>query len=165
MPPKKQITKEIILEKAFAITKEFGFDSISARTLAKQLDCSTQPIYQAFTDMDGLKTAIIEKSVSIMLNFIIEHKDPTLPEELGFIIGYVQFANLEKQLFALLFSSGTNGLIHSFATSRQINFNMDMIIYANGMIMMSTFHALNQSWEEKKSMLIHAYELFCQVQL
>lgn len=40
-----------------------------------------------------------------------------------------------------------------------------MIIYANGMIMMSTFHALNQSWEEKKSMLIHAYELFCQVQL
>ena len=77
MPPKKHITKEIILEKAFAITKDFGFDSISARTLAKQLDCSTQPIYQAFTDMDGLKTAIIEKSISIMLDFIIEHKDPT----------------------------------------------------------------------------------------
>lgn len=41
-----------------------------------------------------------------------------------------------------------------------MDFDKDMIIYANGVIMMSTFQVLNEPWEEKKKMIIHAYEKF-----
>lgn len=168
MPPKKQVTEEMILEKAFALTREHGFDSISARALARELNCSTQPIYQMFSDMAGLKIAVIKKSAAVMMEFIARHKDPALPEELGFILGYVRFAGQEEKLFQLIFTSGANGPGQSFAAwgrMRFDRFDTDMIVYANGIIMMSAFQALDRSWEEKKKMIVRAYEKFHGVRL
>lgn len=168
MPPKKQVTEEMILHKAFDLTREHGFDSISARTLASELNCSTQPIYQSFSDMAGLKAAVIKKSIVTMMEFIFRHKDPALPEELGFILGYVRFADREKKLFQLIFTSGANDLKQSFVACGQVcpnRFDVDLVIYANGIIMMSAFQVLDQSWEEKKKRIIQFYEKFHRVRL
>lgn len=160
MPPKKQVTEEMILDKAFALTRENGFEQLSARRLAGELHCSTQPIYQTFVDMKGLKIAVIRKAIMIMMRFVQEYKDDTLPDDLSFLIGYVQFANQEKQLFRLIFISGAGELEQFAAEGRRIHFDMNMLIYANGMIMMSAFQRLRWSPAEQRAMLIHAYEAF-----
>lgn len=106
MPPKKQITAIQIVEKAFEMVRQEGYESITARKLAQALNCSTQPIYQSFTDMNGLKLALTHKAQEWMMKFISMNGDADLPAELSRILGYVQFANTEKYLFQLIFASG-----------------------------------------------------------
>lgn len=67
MPPKKQTTVEHILEKEFDMVRQDGYDFLTARKLAGELNCSTQPIYQAYADMNGLKLALIKKSQEVMM--------------------------------------------------------------------------------------------------
>ena len=160
MPPKKQVTADMILEKAFAITREQGFESITARALAKALGFSTQPIYQAFADMEALKIAVIRKAVAVMAAFVAEQRDAALPEELSLLIGYVRFADREKKLFQLIFTSGPGAFGQAAAASEPVPLPEDLLIYANGMIMMSAYKTLRRSPEEQKAMLIRAYALF-----
>jgi len=160
MPPKKQITEAMILEKAFALTRETGFERITARGLADALHCSTQPIYRAFQDMAALKTAVTKQAVAQMMWFVMEQKDDSLPDELNVFIGYVRFADREKKLFQLIFTSGVGMLGQMMTAGRQIRFDSDMLIYANGMIMMSAYQTLRRSPAEQRAMLIHAYEAF-----
>ena len=44
MPPKAKITKEMIIDAAFEITRESGIEAVNARTISEKLGCSTQPV-------------------------------------------------------------------------------------------------------------------------
>ena len=44
MPPKQRITREMILECAFVMFLSEGMETVNARSVAKALGCSTQPI-------------------------------------------------------------------------------------------------------------------------
>ena len=44
MPPKVKVTQDQIIQAAMDIVRESGIDALNARALAKQLDCSIQPI-------------------------------------------------------------------------------------------------------------------------
>ena len=46
MAPRQKITKEMILEATFRLTREHGFEQVNARSLAAELGCSTQPIFR-----------------------------------------------------------------------------------------------------------------------
>lgn len=161
MPPIKQINKHQIIEKAFEIVRREGYASLTARKLAKELNCSTQPIYQTFTDMKELKTELIKKAQESMLRYIMDTCDTNLPKELAYILAYIRFAGDEKHLFQLIFTSGGLNLcaINKRATSN-IKLDINLIIYANGIIMMLAFNSVELSQEKIKDMLIHAYELF-----
>lgn len=50
----KRFSKELILEKAFEISKQNGVHGLSMRNLSKQLGCSVMPIYDAFDSKDDL---------------------------------------------------------------------------------------------------------------
>ena len=47
----KKINKEGILEAAYNLARREGIAAITARKLAKEISCSTQPIYENFVDM------------------------------------------------------------------------------------------------------------------
>lgn len=155
MPPKKQTTVEHILEKEFDMVRQNGYDFLTARKLAGELNCSTQPIYQAYADMNGLKLALIKKSQEVMMEFISENRDITLPVTLANIIGYVEFANIEKHLFQLIFISG--GVNHDTVVAlvpKETGSKLNMIIYANGIVMMAAYNALNFPWEVVKELIV-----------
>jgi AcrR family transcriptional regulator len=161
MPPKKQITALQIVEKAFAIVRQEGFESLTARKLAQALNCSTQPIYQSFADMNGLKLALIRKAQEEMLRFIAEHAEADLPVELSRILGYVQFADTEKYLFQLIFASGgVAGEVGQSYVPKEIGIDLNMIIYAHGIVMMMAYHTLQLPWETIRAMIIQAYAAF-----
>ena len=62
MPPKQRITREMILESSFAMFCQEGMEVVNARSVAKALNCSTQPIFSYYAGMDDLKTALHEKA-------------------------------------------------------------------------------------------------------
>jgi AcrR family transcriptional regulator len=161
MPPKKQIEKHLIIEKAFEMVQREGYPSITARKLAKELNCSTQPIYQTFADMKELKMELIKKAQEKMLHFIMDKGDKTIPIELAYIMAYIRFAAEEKYLFQLIFTSGGFNLseINEQGIS-DIKLDMNMIIYANGIIMMLAFNSFEISDEKIEDMLKQAYKLF-----
>lgn len=158
MPPKKKTEIEQILEKAFDIVRLEGYDSLTARRLANELNCSTQPIYQAFSDMNELKLALTKKAQELMAEFIKEHGESGLPVELSHILGYVQFANTEKHLFQLIFTCGGNGSEYAeLSVPKEFSVELDMIVYAHGIVMMTAFNTLKLPWESVREMIIRAY--------
>ena len=55
MARKKTITREQILVAAHQVISDKGFSHFTARNIATQMNCSTQPIYLEFKNMDDLK--------------------------------------------------------------------------------------------------------------
>ena len=104
MPAKKQISKEKILEAAIDIIRKNGANAVNARNIAKRLKCSTQPIYLSFSGMDELKTAVTQEAIRIYRTFISEEMSSSeYPPYKSFGMGYVRFAQKEKELFQFLF--------------------------------------------------------------
>lgn len=52
LPTTTKITKEMILNTAFEIAREKGFEKISNRELAKKMNCSIRPIYYQFKNVE-----------------------------------------------------------------------------------------------------------------
>ena len=59
MPAVRKVSKAQIIDAAVEVLRDDGFAAINARSVAKKLGCSTQPIYFSFKNMDELKAALI----------------------------------------------------------------------------------------------------------
>ena len=65
MPPIVKYTKQEITNTAFELVKKQGYDTLTARDLAKKLGTSTRPIFTAFENMEELKKEVICKSAEL----------------------------------------------------------------------------------------------------
>ena len=61
MPPRAKITKEMVIDAAFAVARETGAETINARTVSKKLNCSTQPVMYHFATIEELKKEAYQK--------------------------------------------------------------------------------------------------------
>lgn len=109
MPPKIRVPKELIIEKAVGIVKNRGMEGLNARSLAKELNCSVQPLFRDFASMEELKEAVFRK--------IAEYYQDCLRESISFedgLVGlgmaYIRFAREEKNFFRLLHMSERQGI-------------------------------------------------------
>lgn len=78
MPPKQVITQERILKCASEIVIEKGLQQITARNVAKKLNCSTQPIYWCFNDKQDFLHSIylyINKHYISEMLYILDKQD------------------------------------------------------------------------------------------
>ena len=79
MPNKIKVTKEDILNCALTITKKTGIGNVNARIIAKELNCSIQPIYYYFETMDNLRKQIVHEARKIYNSYIEDSKKiPTI---------------------------------------------------------------------------------------
>lgn len=105
MPPKARISKEMIIEESFQIAQTEGVDSITARRISKNLNCSTQPVLYYFATVEEIKSAVYQKAneyhTSFLMNMEHDYGNPML--SIG--MNYIRFAVEEKNLFHLLFQS------------------------------------------------------------
>jgi AcrR family transcriptional regulator len=101
MTQRVQFTKEIIVEAAFALTRETGWSSVTARNIAKRLGCSTMPIYSSLRSMGGIENEVRRKAEKLMLQFQRKKYTDDLP--LNMAEGYVRFAKEQPFLFRFLF--------------------------------------------------------------
>ena len=106
MPPKQSITKEMIIDAAFVLVRKKGISALSARNIAKSLNCSTQPIYSCFKTMSDLEKEIIQKATGFVQDKYLVSKTKKDNNFRSIGLGYIAMARKEKHLFDLLYVSG-----------------------------------------------------------
>ena len=115
MPPQVKVPKEAIVNTAFELTRVHGFEKVTARMLAGELHCSTQPVFHVFKNMDELKTEVYKKAQSY---FEKKKKkkppDKDTPYFLTMGLRYIDLARKEKNLFRLLSTSDSGTRLKSF---------------------------------------------------
>ena len=105
MPARVKVTKEMILDAAFAVARETGAESISARTVSERLNCSTQPVMYHFATIEALKRAVYAKADRYHSEYLMDFKRPSNGAMLGIGLNYIRFAMEEPHLFRFLFQS------------------------------------------------------------
>lgn len=71
MPPKSKINKQDILTSSLEIIRKSGFEEVNARSIAKEMNCSTNPIFRVYKNMDELKEELIEEYINTIENLQI----------------------------------------------------------------------------------------------
>ena len=69
MARKTQISKDIILEAAFKMLVREGYASINIKALAKEIGCSTQPIFRVYKNMDELLDAVYAQAETFFQDY------------------------------------------------------------------------------------------------
>ena len=105
MPPKPRITKEMVVDAAFELARETGAENINARTVAKKLNCSTQPVMYHFATMEELKKAAYAKADRYHSEYLMNMESQQGGVMLGIGLNYIRFAMEEPHLFRFLFQS------------------------------------------------------------
>ena len=102
MPPKQRITKEMVLNSAYTLLSREGMEEVSARTLAKELNSSTQPIFSYYTNMGELREDLVKRAHQEFQKEL----EPHLGAKHGIVAtckGYVRFARRQPHSYKLLF--------------------------------------------------------------
>ena len=108
MPAVRKVSKEQIIDAAVEVLRDDGFSAINARSVAKKLGCSTQPIYFSFKNMDELKAALTQRAIELHTQRV---RDSLRAHEVSdsrysYGMSFVKFAAEEKQLFRWLYLEG-----------------------------------------------------------
>ena len=82
-PQKAKVTKEMIVDAAFAIAREAGAENINARTVSERLHCSTQPVMYHFATMDELKRTVYAKADLYHSEYLMTIKKPPKVPPIG----------------------------------------------------------------------------------
>ena len=105
MPAKAKVTKEMIVDAAFAVAREAGVENINARTVSDRLHCSTQPVMYHFATIEELKKTVYTKADLYHSEYLMNMKKPPKGTALGIGMNYIRFAIEEPHLFRFLFQS------------------------------------------------------------
>jgi len=100
-PPKIKFNKEKIYEASFAILKEKGWAQVSARSIAKELDASTMPIYSTVESMEEVEKELKSRTLKTMHEYQLGQY--TANPFLNSAIGYILFARDLPHLFRFLY--------------------------------------------------------------
>ena len=105
MPPKARISRDMVVEAALAVARRDGAERVNARTVARELNCSTQPVMYHFDTIEALRRAVYARADRLHTEYLLT----VSPEEdplLGIGLNYIRFALREPHLFRFLFQSG-----------------------------------------------------------
>ena len=103
MARKELITKDKILETAFALARAEGIGNVTARKLAAQIGCSTQPIFRVYANMNELCAEIYQKAVDSFGDYYENYKSEVQTPFIHLGLAYINYAKEERKLFQLLF--------------------------------------------------------------
>lgn len=113
MPPKLRITREMILEAAYAIARETGIEAVSARSISERLGCSTQPVLYQFARVEEVRREVYRMADEYHAACLMRMEEGQNPM-IAIGLNYIRFAAEEKPLFRLLFQSdgfGGQGIV------------------------------------------------------
>ena len=161
MPAVRKVSKEQIIDAAVEVLRDDGFSAINARSVARKLGCSTQPIYLSFRNMDELKAALRARAIALHTQRVqdsLRAHEGNDTRYSSYGMGFVKFAAEEKQLFRWLYLEGEqlgpyqndvllpeviDVIVEEFGYSQEVarRFHQDMIYYSYGLaILANTDH-------------------------
>lgn len=120
MPPTKKFQKEEIINSAYKIVKKEGLESVNARRIAKELECSVQPIFHNFSNMEELNEAVYEKIYKKYEEYMLSG----INEERGYKntgLSYIRFARDYPEFFKILFMQKTDLTFSNFISADKVD--------------------------------------------
>lgn len=161
----KKVSKQKILEASIDVIKKYGYEKLSVRNIAKQLGCSTQPIYSEFGDKQKLEKAVYQEAQKHHKKYAEQFaKNMDVMPYMAVGMGFVKFAKQEKQLFRFLYMqnkwSAENESFdyakiiekikttHNLSSKKAMALHGDMTIYAYGLAVLENLGITNFSDEE-----------------
>lgn len=108
MARKKEIDKQRILDAAYKLAVRGGIESLTARNIAKAVNCSTQPIYLEFENMQDLRNQVLAR-ISDELKSNILQQNFTGEPLIDLDLSYLYFAKEHVDLFRAMFVDGKFG--------------------------------------------------------
>ncbi len=185
MPPREKVSKEQVLKTAFEMTREHGFEELTARKLAEKLGSSTQPIFRAYENMEMLKKDLFFKSAEFFSDYMLKKRSGSIPAYLAMGMAYIELAQTERHLFKLLaaIDDYETDTIHEFLQqgdceelleklpdAKELNADkkkelfLMVWMFTHGVATMVTSRRVTLSEKEIKRLLLRAYEGFVTVQ-
>lgn len=163
MPAIKKISKETVIDAAVDVLREDGFSAINARSVAKKLGCSTQPIYHSFRNMEELETALTERAIQMHTQRVrdsLRSHEGNDSRYSSYGMGFVKFAAEEKQFFRWLYLEGEQfgpyqndvlepeviqTFVDEFGYDEETakKFHRDMVYYSYGLAILANTDHLN----------------------
>ncbi len=182
--PKQRITKDMILDVAFKLARENGYEQVVVKNIAVEIGCSVQPIYSYFSNMESLRLAVIEAAMKFYNEFIYSRVDKENALE-SMARANVAFAKYETNLFKLLFLQKLNGLnsfndIYEWMGDKQATAQLSkklslpeekikevyimLIVFTHGVATMIATGGANISEDESAAILEKALKAFIKAQ-
>lgn len=109
MPRKAKIGREDVIGAAAEIVRREGSSALSARSLAKELGVSTQPVYSLFSGMHELRAALREEAKKRYRAAIEKSVAGAKSRYEAFGLGFVRFAREERGFYRILFLEESDG--------------------------------------------------------
>lgn len=123
-----KVDKNMIINICIDIIRKDGISCVNARRIAKELNCSTQPIYYIYKNMDELKNDINKELVNIYYNYLFN--DSVLYKDIG--KNYIKFAREEPNIFKVLFN-GDNVMLDITSKNSSIDKVYELISKQTGL--------------------------------
>ena len=163
MPAAKKVSREEILDAAVDVLRSGGFSAVNARSVAKKLGCSTQPIYVSFKNMEELKAALTERAIEMHTRRVrdsLRSHEGSDSRYSSYGMGFVKFAAEEKQLFRWLYLEGNQPgpyqsdiltqevigvIVEEFGYAEEVarRLHQDMIYFTYGLAILANTGHLN----------------------
>lgn len=115
MAPKYKFTKEQMTDAAVRVIIKGGMESLTAKSVAKELGISTQPIFTCFGTMENLKKEAVLAAEGIFDRYVRKGLSETVPF-FGYGMQYISFAKEQPELYRLLFLSTSKTASETMAT-------------------------------------------------
>ena len=180
MARKESITKDVILNAAFAILEEEGISQVTARKLAARANCSTQPIFRVYSGMDEMYDEVYGMAVACFSEYYGKYPGKSQIPFTNLGMAYIEFAGKEPQLFRMLFmeekrcnaslfsilNGKTNALHREILRAKEQGAKdpsgifMKIWIFIHGAATMMTTGDYDLSMEETKGLLEEVYTSF-----
>ena len=144
MPPSVRFSREAVLNAGYQLIRREGPAALNARSVAKELGGSTQPIFRLFTNMDDLKASVIEQALQDWKNKLrMRMQDSAFPY-LSIGMSYLIFARDEPELFKLLFMRDrvSDGSCRDY----NVDFGIPLIEHAVGGDVSTARHLYERNW-------------------
>ena len=116
-PRNNQFSKEEIIEAAFELVREQGWQGFSVQAIAKAIGGSTMPIYSHFGNVRELEDAVVWRALELLKLRMTEVR--TGDKWIDHAINWVSFAEEERHLHSIIWD-GRN-TVHCMKCGEEMN--------------------------------------------
>lgn len=124
----------MILDASLSIVRAEGIQNLNVRSVARSLNCSTQPVMYLYKNMDILKDELYLYINEYHTGYLMQAMEEDALLSIG--LNYIRFADEEKNLFKFLFESNmlqNNSFLELFDDNEsELEFIFDIISGSSG---------------------------------
>jgi len=121
MARRKKFSLDDIIEAAFRVVRKSGIEHLTARSIAKELDSSTMPIYTCVDSMRDVEEAVVKRAWRILEKYQSQSISGDTFIDMG--LGYVLFSKEEKYLFKCIHNENFEKINTAFSEK---NFELNL---------------------------------------